>query len=307
MKPAECLRRCSVVYSGTTAAAAARAQAGSVAAPGARAFASAGHRLAAAAARPPPRLPETARQPAAAARRHRLLRVPGRRLPAARDTVDAARTPARRQGQVGFEQTDTHTDVHITILRSPLLYSSGDMLSDRQTDRHTHTQTCTSRYSAPLLCIVPEICSRTDRQTDRQTHRHTDVHITVLRCPSLYSSGDMLADRQTDRQTQRHTDVHITVLCSPPLYSSGDMLADRQTDRHKDTQTCMSQYFAPLLCIVLEICSQTDRRTDTETRRRSPHNTRLPSSGLVAATARRQGPISSGIVVVVRDQHADCS
>ena len=34
-----------------------------------------------------------------------------------------------------------------------------------RTDRHT--QTCTSQYSAPLLCIVPEICSRTDRQTDR--------------------------------------------------------------------------------------------------------------------------------------------
>ena len=35
----------------------------------------------------------------------------------------------------------------------------------------------------------------------------------------------MLADRQTDG----HTDVHITVLRSPPLYSSGDTLADRRT------------------------------------------------------------------------------
>ena len=86
-----------------SAAAAVGAQAGDgpVASPGS--VAAARRAVAATAARTPTVLPATAHQPAAAARRHRLLRVQGRRLPAAGDPLDEARTSARRQGQVGSD------------------------------------------------------------------------------------------------------------------------------------------------------------------------------------------------------------
>jgi len=40
--------------------------------------------------------------------------------------------------------------------------------------------TCTETL-VKIARVVPEICSLTDRQTDRQTHTHTDVLITIFR------------------------------------------------------------------------------------------------------------------------------
>ena len=116
-------------------------------------------------------------------------------------------------------QTDRHTDVHITILRSQTTHSAY-----RHTGRHEH-------HNTPLS---------DDGQTDRQTGMHT----TILRsqtthrqtdrqtCTSQYSALRRRTDRQrdmnttiqcsqtTDRQTDRQTDMHTTILRSQTTVSA---------------------------------------------------------------------------------------
>ena len=53
--------------------------------------------------------------------------------------------------------------------------------------------------SAPLIAGV------TDRQTDRHTHTQTDRHTDI----QTYRQTDRQTDRQADRQTYKHTVIKV--------------------------------------------------------------------------------------------------
>ena len=67
-------------------------------------------------------------------------------------------------------------------------YGSGDILADRQTHRHTHTDSSQYFAAAPVgevkngdVCTsVFEILERTDRQTHRLTNTHTETLVATL-------------------------------------------------------------------------------------------------------------------------------
>ena len=110
-------RVCFCVFSGASSAeASAVASPRSVAAPGA---VSAAHgRVSATTARAPAGVPETADQPVPSSRRHRILRVQGRRLSTAGDSLDETRASSRRQSQVShhhiFDRPLSTVDVKLT-------------------------------------------------------------------------------------------------------------------------------------------------------------------------------------------------
>ena len=117
-------RVCFCVFSGASSAeASAVASPRSVAAPGAVSAAhgrvSAAHgRVSATTARAPAGVPETADQPVPSSRRHRILRVQGRRLSTAGDSLDETWASSRRQSQVShhhiFDRPLSTVDVKLT-------------------------------------------------------------------------------------------------------------------------------------------------------------------------------------------------